>query len=57
MEDFITLNIINFADMAKSFITKKLIGHNYLVSSLSNCTHETLPETSLTVVYIKILNR
>ena len=48
------LNIIIFADMARrdndrvfmrceeSFITIKLIWHNYLALSLDNCVHKTL---------------
>ena len=59
MEDFMTLNAINFADVARrekhwvswdveeSFITMKLISHGYLVSSLGICVHETPTKTGL----------
>ena len=53
-----TLNIINFVDMVRreglsfmeceeSFITMKLIWHDYLVPSLDICIHETLTDTGL----------
>ena len=59
MGSFITLNIINFSDVARrekdesfmgceeSFITMKLIWHSYLVPSLGICVHETPTETGL----------
>jgi len=58
IEDFMTLNIINFADMVRregqsfmrceeSFITMKLIWHRYLVSGLGICTHEIPTQTGL----------
>ena len=62
MKSFMTLNIINFADVAwrekdvvlwdeESFITMKLIWHGYLVSSLYICVHEIPTETGLREKY------
>ena len=53
MKNFITLNIINFTNMARreewsfmgyeeSFITIKLIWHSYLVLNLDNYAHKLL---------------
>ena len=54
MENFITLNIINFADMSRregwnfmryeeNFVTIKFIWHTYLISNLDNCAQSAAP--------------
>ena len=58
MEDLISLNIINFTDMArreeysfmgyeKSFIIMKLIWQSQLVSNPNNCARETPTESDI----------